>query len=49
MNDYNKEVIMLEDILKEKKGLFETGMQRVLRGQENRGILLSMSVLRAVV
>lgn len=36
MNDYNKEVIMLEDILKEKKGLFETGMQSVLRGQENR-------------
>ena len=27
---------MLEDILKEKKGLFETGMQSVLRGQENR-------------
>lgn len=27
---------MLEDILKGKKGLFETGMQSVLRGQENR-------------
>ena len=36
MNDYNKEAIMLEDILKGKKGLFETGMQSVLRGQENR-------------
>lgn len=27
---------MLEDILKGKKSLFETGMQSVLRGQENR-------------
>ena len=38
---------MLEDILKGKKGLFETGMQSVLRGQENRerGIVIQQGNL----